>query len=63
MTDKTVDWQTGQPQKMAGWFSWRHKTREAHDAARERYLTRADRRPKQHWDDASKRWVKSEVSA
>ena len=24
--------------KMPGWFSWRHRTRDAHDAAREQYL-------------------------
>lgn len=39
MTQKTIARdQNGNPQKMDGWFSWRHKTREAHDAARERYL-------------------------
>jgi hypothetical protein len=30
---------TGQQVKKDGWFSWRHRTREAHDAARERYLS------------------------
>ena len=29
----------GSVSKMDGWFSWRHKTREACDAARERYLS------------------------
>lgn len=39
MTEKTYDrLPNGDLQKMPGWFSWRHKTREAHDAARERYL-------------------------
>lgn len=28
------------------------------EEAREHYNTRADRRPKQHWDDAQKCWVK-----
>ena len=37
MTIKTT---TGLPNmdKMPGWFSWRHKTREAHEAAREQYI-------------------------
>lgn len=29
----------GIPQKMQGWHSWRHQTREAQDAAREKYLS------------------------
>lgn len=28
----------GQMMKMPGWFSWRHSSRDEHDAARERYL-------------------------
>lgn len=39
MTAKTfISDSNGQPRKMPGWFSWRHKTREAHDEARETYL-------------------------
>jgi len=26
-------------EKMPGWFSWRHQTREVHDASREKYLS------------------------
>lgn len=34
MTLKTVSFNSnGQPQKMEGWFSWRHRTRDAHDVA------------------------------
>lgn len=59
MSKKTVDWTTGQPQKMQGWFSWRHQTNDAHMEARENYRTRASRRPKQHWDESTKQWVKA----
>lgn len=39
MTSKTVIFDaTGKPHKPEGWFSWRHPKREAHDAARDRYL-------------------------
>ncbi len=39
MTQKTIDYKpNGQQQKMPGWFSWRHKTRDAHNDAREAYL-------------------------
>lgn len=30
------------------------------DKAREHYETRSDRRPKQTWDENTKRWVKME---
>lgn len=50
MTDKTFDRDPdGALVKMPGWFSWRHKTRDAHDDAREAYLAehgRAARRRK-----------------
>ena len=40
MTDKTIAHNaSGQQIKTPGWFSWRHKTRDAHDEARERYLS------------------------
>ena len=45
--------------KPQGWFSRRHQTREAHDAAREKYRTRRDGRPKQTWDGLSKSWIKA----
>jgi hypothetical protein len=35
--------------RAAGWFSRRHETREANDAARESYRSRAERRPLQRW--------------
>lgn len=39
MTQKTIATDSnGNQIKTPGWFSWRHKTREAHDAAREAYL-------------------------
>ena len=49
MTQKTLRRVGDKVLKMPGWFSWRHPTREAHDAARERYLAehgRAARRRK-----------------
>ena len=40
MTGKTITYdERGDAIKTPGWFSWRHRTREAHDAARERYLS------------------------
>lgn len=40
MTQKQFDIDSrGQQIKKDGWFSWRHKSREAHDAAREKYLS------------------------
>ena len=40
MTDKTIAHNaSGQQIKTPGWFSWRHKTRDAHDEARQRYLS------------------------
>lgn len=45
--------------KPAGWFSRRHQTRAAHDAAVESYATRSERRPTQTWDETSRQWVKS----
>lgn len=64
MTDKIVAQDaSGKAIKTPGWFSWRHKTREAHDAARERYLTRASRRPRQWWDEDAGQWRKGEVSS
>jgi hypothetical protein len=58
MTSKTVQFDaSGQPKKMPGWFSWRH-TNDAHLEAVELYRTRADRRPKQHWDEATETWIK-----
>lgn len=47
--------------KPKGWFSRRHESRDAHDAAVEQYKTRASRRPSQHWDDELKQWVKFEA--
>lgn len=38
MTSKTIVMVGGTIKKMPGWFSWRHRTREAHDAAREAYI-------------------------
>jgi hypothetical protein len=39
MTDKTISYSgSGQAQKMPGWFSWRHRTRDEHEAARAAYL-------------------------
>lgn len=42
--------------KPDGWHSRRHETREAQDAAREAYQTRAEGRPRQMWDEALKCW-------
>lgn len=44
--------------KPNGWFSRRHETSNANRAAREAYQSRAERRPKQHWNDKTKKWVK-----
>lgn len=45
MTQKTVRMTANGIAKMPGWFSWRHQTRDAHDAAREQYIsTRAKAR-------------------
>ncbi len=38
------------------WFSRRHQTSAARDAAAEAYVTRRDRRPRQYWD--GDKWVK-----
>lgn len=40
MTQKQFDLdERGQQIKKVGWFSWRHQSRDAHDSARERYLS------------------------
>lgn len=39
MTSKTVVVVGDKLKKMPGWFSWRHQTRDAHDAARQQYVT------------------------
>lgn len=45
MTDKTFQYNAqGQPQKMPGWFSWRHQTRDACDEARVKFGGRASER-------------------
>ena len=46
----------GQQVKKDGWFSWRHKSREAHDAAREKYLS-------QHGPAARRRKAAERVAA
>jgi hypothetical protein len=38
MTSKTVAQDGSQIKKMPGWFSWRHRTRDEHDRAREQYI-------------------------
>jgi hypothetical protein len=45
MTAKSINWKpNGQPEKMPGWFSWRHKTRKAHEEAVATHKSREDRR-------------------
>jgi|GEM_PF-6128411 len=43
MTAKTFVREGNAVKKMPGWFSWRHQTRDAHDAAREAYLAKSGR--------------------
>lgn len=40
MTQKTYQMTPGGMKKMPGWFSWRHQTRNAHDAATAAYKAR-----------------------
>lgn len=45
----------GEHTRPQGWFSRRHQTREAHDAAQQHYLERSLRRPEQVWEDDESR--------
>lgn len=57
MTGKTVQMTPSGPKKMTGWFSWRHETRDAHDAASAAYQAahgRAARRRRAEERAASK---------
>lgn len=47
--------------KPKGWYSRRHETNEANTAARKAYETRAERRPRQVFDPATKTWSKIKV--
>jgi hypothetical protein len=38
VTNKTTIMTASGPQKTPGWFSWRHRTRNEHDRAREQYV-------------------------
>lgn len=41
MTGKTINPNSPKVEKMPGWHSWRHQTRDAQDAARIAYLVRS----------------------
>jgi hypothetical protein len=38
MSQKVTQWGKSGPEKMPGWFSWRHQTNTEHVVARENYL-------------------------
>lgn len=40
MTDKTIQMTATGPKKMPGWYSWRHQTRDAQEAATADYKAR-----------------------